>query len=396
MCARVGIDHPVGAVDEQDRLGRRLDEAAVPDPDLLPLALGEHPVGDVDAGASHACGRAVLVHHDLAVGGQVAHRPVGPHDPLDHLVGLAGGVGILVHPGDPLPVLGVDQGQEALVGGVEGSRLVPVDPEELVGPPVGVAGDVPVVVAHVRQVLRVVHPGGQVAQVLTGPDACQSSVQAGHGNPEARGQDRFGRRPPEDEDAVVPGQPVQDDVLDAGLQPGRRRSHGAQGLGAARFATRLHDEVLDIDVGDVEPGALVVGEVRRGLAVAANHGSCVGRGQRGDRRQCLGQHPGSIVRRGAHATEPEKVLHLGRVVHPRLLRSPAPIPEISCDCRTCARWAHSNVAARCGKLRLVRVVDGVHRRFLGARTGSVDAFVLGDQVLLDVLVGALVGRHQAA
>ena len=58
-------------------------------------------------------------------------------------------------------------------------------------------------------------------------------------------------------------------------------------------------------------------------------------------RERLVEHQGSVVRRGAHATEPEKVLHLGGVVHPGSCGPPRRSPEISCDSRGCAGWAHA-------------------------------------------------------
>ncbi len=140
-----------------DRLPAPQLDLAEPERRGLALALGEVLLGDVDAGAAHPVGLAVLAEHHLAVGVQVAHLAVGPHDPLEHLVRLAGGVRVLVDALDLLPVVGMDHRQEPLVGGVEGLRLVPVDPVQLVRPAVGVGGDVPVVVTHVRQLLGVVH-----------------------------------------------------------------------------------------------------------------------------------------------------------------------------------------------------------------------------------------------
>jgi hypothetical protein len=130
----------------------------------LSLLLGVHPLGDVDAGAAHPDRAAGLVLDDLAVGRQVPHLTVGPDDPFDHLVGLAGGVGPLVNRLDPVPVVGMHHREELLVGRRERPRLVAVDAEELVRPGVDVGRNLPVVVAHVGELLGVVDARLQVAE----------------------------------------------------------------------------------------------------------------------------------------------------------------------------------------------------------------------------------------
>jgi hypothetical protein len=133
-----------------------------------------YPGGDVDAGATHPDRLAGLVVDDLAVGREVPHLPVGSHDPLEHLVRLTRLVGLLMDRPDPFPVVRVDQRQEPLVRRFERLGLVAVDPEQLVGPSVGVGGDVPVIVAHVGQRLRVVDPLPQVGQRRLGSGLCSS------------------------------------------------------------------------------------------------------------------------------------------------------------------------------------------------------------------------------
>ena len=72
--------------------------------------------------------------------------------------------------------------EEALVRRVERLRLVAVDPVELVGPPVGVGGDVPVVVAHLGELLRVVDPVDQVVVAQLGSQPTQRLAQEGEGD----------------------------------------------------------------------------------------------------------------------------------------------------------------------------------------------------------------------
>ena len=138
---------------------------------LLAVLLGQDPVRDVDAGAAHPHRGAGLVEQHLAVGGEVAELAVRPDDPLGHLVGLTGGQRLLVDRLDGLAVVGVQERQEALVARVERLRLVAVDPVELVRPPVRVGRHVPVVVAHVGQLLGVVDPELQVVELCLGLEA---------------------------------------------------------------------------------------------------------------------------------------------------------------------------------------------------------------------------------
>ena len=126
--------------------------------------------------------------------------------------GSTAAVGLLVQGRDPLPVVGMDQREEALVGGVEGLRLVAVDPEQLVGPAVGVGGDVPVVVAHVRQLLRVVDAGREVVEGLLGHGALGRGVNLAQGELEHRVGFRVVVGPGQQQQARVSRQSVHVDL----------------------------------------------------------------------------------------------------------------------------------------------------------------------------------------
>ena len=149
---------------------------------------------------------------------------------------------------DALAVVGVDQLQEPFVRRVERLRLVAVDAEQLVGPPVGVGGDVPVVVAHVGQVLGVVHARGQVGEALLGDRSPDGRVDVRQGEVEGGRGLGVGVGPREQQQADVAGKLLYGDAADAL----RRASCRARSSWSAREpAPVTPDEVLDGQRGAV-------------------------------------------------------------------------------------------------------------------------------------------------
>ena len=135
---------------------------------LLARRLGENPIGDVDTGAAHPDRRAVVVLDHDAVRRQVAHLAVGPHDSLGDGPAPARLVDLPVRGRHRVAVVGVHHRQEPVVRRVELLRFVAVDAIQLVRPRVRVAVDVPVVVAHVGELLGRCDPGLEVGELLTG------------------------------------------------------------------------------------------------------------------------------------------------------------------------------------------------------------------------------------
>jgi hypothetical protein len=121
--------------------------------------------------------------------------------------------------GDALPVVGMNVGQEPFVGRVERLRFVTVDAVQLVRPLVRVGGDVPVVVAHLRQPLRVVDAGLEVGEPLLGDGPGDCSVDDVDAPIERRAVLRRLCGPRDDEHARVARQPVHTDLRHAGLGP---------------------------------------------------------------------------------------------------------------------------------------------------------------------------------
>ena len=147
----------------------------------LQLVLGLLALGGVLHRADHAQGLSLLVVGHLADLVHYALASIGADDAVFDVVGLAlvnGLVDGLLH---KLPVIGMHSIQEVFIGSLELLRRYSEDAVILLRPTQLAAGDIPVPVAHVGNLLGPGQAGLAFAQLLQGPFALYDAGQGvGH------------------------------------------------------------------------------------------------------------------------------------------------------------------------------------------------------------------------